>query len=260
MKLAMPMHGYSFRFNVAHAHYEKLATVKCKMPRHNLFSNEEIRDMVCVYSKENFNGRRAYRRYLEMYPNRRQPDFKIFKNLYDRLGETGSFRLKRDSAGRPKTLNPEQEEELLVRVAKNPELSTRRIAMKTGTLLGNPKDKIDNNEKSGIYEICKGCDPEYIGQTKRSICTRFKEHMAHLKYGRTEKSCVAQHAFDNNHRIDTNNLKLIRNVRNSRQLDAFESLEIIKCNNSMNKDNGPIPTSPLFALINKQLRFSEPWQ
>ncbi|KAJ8933861.1 hypothetical protein NQ318_012432 [Aromia moschata] len=75
--------------------------------------------------------------------------------------------------------------------------------------------------------------------------------MAHLKYGRTEKSFVAQHAFDNNHRIDINNLKLIRNVTNNRQLDAFESLEIIKCNNIMNKDNGPIPTSPLFALINK---------
>ncbi|KAJ8944156.1 hypothetical protein NQ318_013396 [Aromia moschata] len=97
---------------------------------------------------------------------------------------------------------------------------------KLQTLLGNPKDKIDNKEK-------------------------FKEHMAHLKYGRTEKSCVAQHAFDNKHRIDINNLKLIRNVTNSRQLDAFESLEIIKCNSSMNTDNGPIPTSPLFALINK---------
>ncbi|KAJ8945974.1 hypothetical protein NQ318_017090 [Aromia moschata] len=120
------------------------------------------------------------------------------------------------------------------------------------TLLGNPKDKINNNEKSGIYEIsCKDCDQKYIGQTKRSILTRFKDHMAHLKYGRTEKSCVAQHAFDNNHRIDINNLKLIRNVTNSRQLDDFESLEIIKCNNSMNKDNGPIPTSPLFVLINK---------
>ncbi|KAJ8956538.1 hypothetical protein NQ318_019261, partial [Aromia moschata] len=123
---------------------------------------------------------------------------------------------------------------------------------KLQTLLGNPKDKINNNEKSGIYEIsCKDCDQKYIGQTKRSILTRFKEHMAHLKYGRTQKSCVAQHAFDNNHRIDINNLKLIRNVTNSRQLDAFESLEIIKCNNSMNKDNGPIPTSPLVALINK---------
>ncbi|KAJ8949459.1 hypothetical protein NQ318_007560 [Aromia moschata] len=60
---------------------------------------------------------------------------------------------------------------------------------KLQTLLGNPKDKIiNNNEKSGIYEIsCKDCDQKYIGQTKRSILTRFKEHMAHLKYGRTEK-------------------------------------------------------------------------
>ncbi|KAJ8938030.1 hypothetical protein NQ318_003334 [Aromia moschata] len=123
---------------------------------------------------------------------------------------------------------------------------------KLQTLLGNPKDKIDNNEKSRIYEIsCKDCDQKYFGQTKRSILTRFKEHMAHLKYGRTERSCVAQHAFDNNHRIDINNLKLIRNVTNSRQLDVFESLEIIKCNNSMNRDNGPILTCPLFVLINK---------
>ncbi|KAJ8952561.1 hypothetical protein NQ318_006926, partial [Aromia moschata] len=115
---------------------------------------------------------------------------------------------------------------------------------KLQTLLGKPKDKINNNEKSGIYEIsCKNCDQKYIGQTKRYILTRFKEHMAHLKYGRTEKFCVAQHAFDNNHRIDINNLKFIRNLTNSRQLDAFESLEIIKCNSSMNKDHGPIPNS-----------------
>ncbi|KAJ8946124.1 hypothetical protein NQ318_013175 [Aromia moschata] len=73
---------------------------------------------------------------------------------------------------------------------------------KLQTLLGNPKDKINNNEKSGIYEIsCKDCDQ--------------------------------------------------KNITNIRQLDAFESLEIIKCNSSMNKDNGPISTSPLFALINK---------
>ena len=86
------------------------------------------------------------------------------------------------------------------------------------------------DEKCGIYEIsCKDCNQKYVGQTRRSIQTRFKEHMAHLKYGRTEKSSVAQHAFDNNHRIDKNNLRLIRNVRNNRQLDAFESLEISRC-------------------------------
>lgn len=119
-------------------------------------------------------------------------------------------------------------------------------------LLGNPKDKIGTNEKSGIYEIsCIDCDQKYVGQTKRSILTRFKEHMAHLKYGRTEKSAVAQHAFENDHRINMNNLKLIRNVTDPRQLDAFESLEISKCKKLMNNDSGPIPYSTLFKLVDR---------
>ncbi|KAJ8976828.1 hypothetical protein NQ317_011824 [Molorchus minor] len=120
-------------------------------------------------------------------------------------------------------------------------------------LLGNPKDTIGVNDRSGIYEIsCKDCNfLKYVGQTRCSILTRFKEHMAHLKYGRTDKSSVAQHAFDNNHRIDINNLKLIRNVTNNRQLNAFESLEIVKCKNRMNSDNGPIPNSPLYWLVRR---------
>lgn len=64
-----------------------------------------------------------------MYSNRRQPDFKIFNNLYDKLVETGSFHPKR---GRPKTLTTEQEEEILVCIAKSPGVSTRHIAVETG--------------------------------------------------------------------------------------------------------------------------------
>jgi hypothetical protein len=78
------------------------------------------------------------------------------------------------------------------------------------SLLGNPKDKVNRNEKSGIYEInCKDCNQKYIGQTKRPIITRFKEHMAHRKFGRFEKSSVAQHIFESDHRIDETNLKLV---------------------------------------------------
>jgi hypothetical protein len=64
------------------------------------------------------------------------------------------------------------------------------VAYTAGTslqsLLGNPK--VNRNEKSGIYEInCKDCNQKYIGQSKRLIITRFKEHMAHRKFGRFEK-------------------------------------------------------------------------
>ncbi|KAJ8980435.1 hypothetical protein NQ317_002078 [Molorchus minor] len=116
-------------------------------------------------------------------------------------------------------------------------------------LLGNPKDTIGVNDRSGFTKLVVRIST--LDKTRRSILTRFKEHMAHLKYGRTDKSSVAQDAFDNNHRIDINNLKLIRNVTNNRQLDAFESLEIVKCKNRMNSDNGPIPNSLLYWLVRR---------
>ncbi|CAG9818791.1 unnamed protein product [Phaedon cochleariae] len=117
--------------------------------------------------------------------------------------------------------------------------------------LGNPKDKVDTLEKSGIYEIsCNDCDKTYIGQTRRPIKTRFKEHIAHLKYGRLDKSCVAEHMFNHNHNTHITNLKLVKQVNNIRKLDAYESLEIFKNSNRvMNKDNGPIPYSPLYSLF-----------
>lgn len=101
------------------------------MPRHNDFSNSEMRDMVCVFAQTDFNGLAASRRYLELYPNRRQPNHKLFRNLYNRLGETGCFRPKRHN-GALKTISVEQEEEVLVRVTENQGVSTRRLSAATG--------------------------------------------------------------------------------------------------------------------------------
>lgn len=100
------------------------------MPRHNEFSNLDMRDMISVYAQEDFCGRAAARRYSVLYPNRRQPDHKLFKNLYDRLGETGSFRPKSHN-GRPKMITPDQEEDVLVRVAEDTQISTRRLSAAT---------------------------------------------------------------------------------------------------------------------------------
>ena len=61
------------------------------MPRHNHFTNEEWRDMTCIYAQENFRGSSAARRYELLYPDRRQPNHKTFANRFHRLGETRSF-------------------------------------------------------------------------------------------------------------------------------------------------------------------------
>jgi hypothetical protein len=54
------------------------------------------------------------------------------------------------------------------------------------------KDKSEQLEKSGIYEIkCDGFNAVYIGQTKRSVSVRFGEHFRHIRYNHPNLSNVA---------------------------------------------------------------------
>jgi hypothetical protein len=94
--------------------------------------------------------------------------------------------------------------------------------------LGNPKDKIDILEKSGIYQIkCQGCDAVNIGRTRRNA--RFKEHLRNIKYNRPELFRVANHVLEHvnepnsNHTINLDNFSLLKEIRKPSQLDAYES-------------------------------------
>lgn len=120
--------------------------------------------------------------------------------------------------------------------------------------LGNPKDPVDMHEKSGIYKIsCKDCNQVYVGQTKRNLKTRYKEHLADIKYKRFDKSSVALHMLENNHKVD--DIKLIKKVDNKRELDCFESMEIFKNRKLlMNNDSqGPLVNSILFKLLKQPI-------
>ena len=118
-------------------------------------------------------------------------------------------------------------------------------------MLSDFKDKTENQYKSGIYKIScgnKNCSLMYIGQTKRAIIKRFKEHSANIKHNQPDKSAVALHALELDHFNITsdNNLKLLKQVNNNRKLNAWESLHLHKnrCH-LMNTDRGQIQ-SPLF--------------
>ena len=114
-------------------------------------------------------------------------------------------------------------------------------------LIGNLKDKIPAKERSGIYELsCKTCEAKYRGQTKRKIIQRDKEHNRAFRLKQPKKSAMAQHCLDENHQIG--NCKLLKEVRDQRQLDAWESLKILKGENLVNIDE-PLISSPLFELI-----------
>ncbi|XP_033607053.1 uncharacterized protein LOC117282253 [Cryptotermes secundus] len=53
----------------------------------------------------------------------------------------------------------------------------------------------------GIYSIPCECGKVYIGQTGHSVGTRLKEHQRHLRLEHPDKSAVAEHSIELDHRI-----------------------------------------------------------
>jgi hypothetical protein len=69
-------------------------------------------------------------------------------------------------------------------------------AFRTNTIDRMLGDKYD---KSGIYKItCRSCQKAYIGQTGRSLKTRFKEHIRNIRFNK-EESAYAQHILNQGH-------------------------------------------------------------
>lgn len=122
---------------------------------------------------------------------------------------------------------------------------------KIKNILGSTKDKEDKLTKSGIYQIsCPECNKIYIGQTRRDIFTRFKEHRRHFIYNQPEKSAVAKHLMDHGSTeiITKNNMELKKEVRIKQQLDGWESLYMQKHKHQlMNIEPAPI-ISNLFHI------------
>jgi GIY-YIG catalytic domain len=113
-------------------------------------------------------------------------------------------------------------------------------------IIGPLKDKLSKDEKSGIYEIsCNGYEATYIGQTKRRLKTRHNEHKAALAAGNTLGSAMAKHCVATRHEIGQANI--IKKVRDSRQLDAWESLFILRGEKLVNIEGPPISFSPLLS-------------
>ena len=67
-------------------------------------------------------------------------------------------------------------------------------------------------KNSGIYKInCEQCEKVYIGQTKRNLETRTKEHFRNLRLNYTDKSAIASHFWNTGHEIN-NSANILKSV------------------------------------------------
>ena len=118
-----------------------------------------------------------------------------------------------------------------------------------GSLLSNIRPKRDPHDTKGvIYQIpCLDCDRSYIGETGRTLKTRLTEHRRNCRNGDVQRSGVAQHSIEDDHRIDWKESVVIDREMNLYRRRVKEALYIRKFPN-FNQDQGLI-VSPIWSGV-----------
>ena len=70
-------------------------------------------------------------------------------------------------------------------------------------------------------------NPLYIGQTKRQLDIRIKEHKRSIEF-KTETTALAQHVAENNHGFDFDNIQVLEKETKTNKRLTLESLHIKK--------------------------------
>ncbi|XP_047504100.1 uncharacterized protein LOC125049061 [Pieris napi] len=93
-------------------------------------------------------------------------------------------------------------------------------------------------QDAGIYKLDCDCGLSYIGQTKRNMSSRLKEHIADIRHRRHTKSAVCEHILDRpNHYIRFDQPKILAKEKRFFPRLVREAIEIKKHPN-FNREDG----------------------
>jgi len=110
------------------------------------------------------------------------------------------------------------------------------VPKKLNSLIKRGKDKIPKlNKTEVVYQIkCKNCDFSYIGQTKRHLNTRIKEHKNNIKIHESNHSVVSKHRVEFKHDFDWDNPTILHTEKHTKKRELAEMFYIKKTNNTLN--------------------------
>jgi len=86
-----------------------------------------------------------------------------------------------------------------------------------------------------VYKIhCQDCEASYVGQTKRQLKTRIKEHFNNIKLDESRHSVITQHILKHNHSFNWKDIKIFDSESNYNKRLISEMLHIKEQVNGIN--------------------------
>jgi hypothetical protein len=112
------------------------------------------------------------------------------------------------------------------------------IPHKLNRFITTGKDVIDHLSCNDVvYKInCMDCESSYVGQTKRQLKTRVREHKADIRRA-VSPSVISTHRMDNNHNFDWENVEILDKEPSYKKRSISEMLHIKKQHKGLNKQS-----------------------
>jgi len=101
------------------------------------------------------------------------------------------------------------------------------------------KDTIEPmSQNDCVYKIeCSNCDMTYVGQTKRRLCTRLKEHIADINKKKGLLLVVSNHILEHNHEMKWSETTILDIEPSFTKRRVSEMVHIKKQKNALNKQS-----------------------
>ena len=94
-----------------------------------------------------------------------------------------------------------------------------------------------------VYSIpYKACPAMHIGQTGRPLETRVKEHKTAVRNGEVSSSALAEHAWNESHQIDWDDVSVLAAENNLQRRLTLESWHIHQHSTTVNRELGGLPS------------------
>jgi predicted GIY-YIG superfamily endonuclease len=102
-----------------------------------------------------------------------------------------------------------------------------------------------------VYSIPCECGRSYIGETARPLAVRLREHKQNLKEGLLGKSKLAEHAYEEGHRVGWDEARVLEIESNSRYRKYKESARMACLSNPISKPSLDISPSCIPRISNE---------